>query len=244
MRILPVVDLLGGKVVRAIRGDRANYRPLESPQIDEPTPECVGKFLRKQGKFREAYVADLDLIQGQAHNRDAWGDLVAAGLTIWLDAGVTTVVQGIALYAALRKLSRKNRLIVGLETLTSIDTIRSLVEWIGEDHLVFSLDLRAGKPIHDDESWAKLSPAKIAGKVIAAGCRSVILLDLADVGTGNGLTTLPLLKRLSKKYPEVEWWIGGGARGPEDISAAEAAGATGCLVGSAIYDGKISPKRS
>ena len=37
MQIIPVVDLMDGLVVRAKQGDRAAYRPIETPL--SPTPE-------------------------------------------------------------------------------------------------------------------------------------------------------------------------------------------------------------
>jgi len=241
MRILPVIDLLDGLVVRAIRGERSSYRPLVAPRIAEPTPKCVGRFLAEGLGFREAYVADLDLIQGGSPNQTAWRELAEAGISLWLDAGTGTPVQGIALYAALQKIAPESRVIAGLETLNGPDALESLVACIPPPHLVFSLDLKNGKPLTSSAEWPSDSPQEIARIAVEAGVSTIILLDLADVGTGKGLTSLPLLRSLRQTHPGVEWWVGGGIGCQDDVTAAEAAGATGCLVGSAIYDGKILP---
>ncbi len=62
MRVIPVLDLLGGKVVRARMGDRASYRPIESPL--SPTSDAVDvvRGLLAVHPFQTLYVADLDAI--------------------------------------------------------------------------------------------------------------------------------------------------------------------------------------
>ena len=43
MRIVPVIDLLGGQAVRARRGDRANYRPVQSALVAGSDPVDVAR---------------------------------------------------------------------------------------------------------------------------------------------------------------------------------------------------------
>ena len=77
------------KVVRAQKGDRASYRPLESPL--SPTSDAVDvvRGLLAVFPFPTLYVADLDAIQSHGDNvqtlrriRDAF-----PALQIWLDNG-------------------------------------------------------------------------------------------------------------------------------------------------------------
>ncbi len=62
MQAIPVIDLMGGEVVRARMGDRASYRPLESPL--SPTSDAVDVVRGVLGvfPFSTLYVADLDAI--------------------------------------------------------------------------------------------------------------------------------------------------------------------------------------
>jgi len=41
MFIIPVIDLLNGKVVHAKYGNRAQYQPLQSPLVDSCEPLAV-----------------------------------------------------------------------------------------------------------------------------------------------------------------------------------------------------------
>ena len=66
MRILPVMDLCGGQVVHAVRGDRARYRPLTTTLMAGSDPGAIGRALRDIFGFDSIYVADLDAIAGRA----------------------------------------------------------------------------------------------------------------------------------------------------------------------------------
>ena len=43
MEIVPVIDLKGGAVVRALQGDRANYRPIRTPLSRTSEPADVAR---------------------------------------------------------------------------------------------------------------------------------------------------------------------------------------------------------
>ena len=66
MRIVPVVDLKGGIVVHARRGQRAAYAPLRSPLVDGHEPVAVARALCAALRPHALYVADLDAIAGAA----------------------------------------------------------------------------------------------------------------------------------------------------------------------------------
>ena len=70
MRIVPVIDLKNGLVVRAYRGDRKNYRPIETalaPGTSDPINVAAG-LLNTCPAFDSLYVADLDGIEGRGRN--------------------------------------------------------------------------------------------------------------------------------------------------------------------------------
>src|SRR5258706_15868035 len=71
MDIIPVLDLRGGIVVRAHRGQRDQYRPLESPLSPTSDPADVMRGLYSVYPFRTFYVADLDAIMGTGNNEAA-----------------------------------------------------------------------------------------------------------------------------------------------------------------------------
>ena len=73
MEVIPVIDLKGGAVVRARHGDRASYRPIETPLSPTSDPLDVVAGLLSVHAFRTLYIADLDAIEG-------YGDAVACQL--------------------------------------------------------------------------------------------------------------------------------------------------------------------
>src|SRR5436309_152588 len=61
--IIPVIDLMGGLVVRDRGGERDFYRPLVSPLAVSARPADVVRGLLQLHAFRQVYIADLDAIR-------------------------------------------------------------------------------------------------------------------------------------------------------------------------------------
>src|SRR5260370_9052983 len=89
--IIPVLALGGGIVVRAHRGQRDQYRPLESPLSPTSDPVDVMSGLYSVYPFRTFYVADLDAIMGAGNNEAVLRRLKAEfpAAALWLDNGVS-----------------------------------------------------------------------------------------------------------------------------------------------------------
>ena len=68
MDIIPVIDVRHGVAVRAVAGDRACYRPLETPLAASADPLDVARGYLSLYPFRSLYVADLDGIEGRGRN--------------------------------------------------------------------------------------------------------------------------------------------------------------------------------
>ena len=73
MRIIPVIDLMKGEVVQAIRGDRANYRPVQSVLTRDAQPLSVARALQDATGCDEFYIADLDAIMGDNPSGTSFG---------------------------------------------------------------------------------------------------------------------------------------------------------------------------
>ena len=245
MLIVPTLDLAGGRAVHARGGDRSRYRPVESALCREAPgdPLALARAYRRLG-CTTCYVADLDAITGGspqdsllrqlADSRDGFG----AGLV--LDAGVSdpaSARRSVELGAS--------RVVVGLETLRSFDDLAAIVGAMGEDRVVFSLDLRDGVPIRHPGLPASpgATPVELADLALQAGVTTILLLDLARVGTGRGVD-LGLVAQLRERLPEVALWVGGGIRSARDFDALAAAGCASAVVGTALHTGAILPYSS
>jgi HisA/HisF family protein len=230
MLFLPVLDIQNGIVVRAVAGRRSEYRPLVSRLTNSTDPLTVAEAIRSSFGWWEVYVADLDSIAafGLATNLAHYGQLHAAGFRLWLDAGVRTANDADRLADA-----GVEQIIVGLETVRGPTEWRTIVQRLGPERAVFSLDLRAGVPMG---TW-DADTLTIADRVIADGGRQLIVLDLARVGKGEGPGTGALCAELIRRHPQVEVYAGGGVRDWDDVRRLEAAGVAGVLLASALHDG-------
>ncbi|HKM59743.1 MAG TPA: HisA/HisF-related TIM barrel protein, partial [Candidatus Bathyarchaeia archaeon] len=63
MKVIPVIDILNGIVVHAVRGKRREYQPLQSSICNSIEPLEIAKTFKTLG-FSELYIADLDAITG------------------------------------------------------------------------------------------------------------------------------------------------------------------------------------
>jgi phosphoribosylformimino-5-aminoimidazole carboxamide ribotide isomerase len=234
-RVIPVIDVLGQRAVHAKGGRRDEYRPVRSILRCDSEPIALATAIRDTFGVHELYLADLDAIRGATPATNLYAELAALGLSTWVDAGLRDGENVDVLLEA-----QVSRIVVGLETVRGPDGLCEILDGCGPDHVAFSLDLREGKPIiPQGVDWGTFDPHTIVGKAVESGVRSVILLDVARVGTGQGSGTLDLLKSLGCSYPCTQWIICGGVRDRHDLELLEAAGARAVLVASALHDGSI-----
>jgi phosphoribosylformimino-5-aminoimidazole carboxamide ribotide isomerase len=235
MRILPVLDLQQGLIVRGIAGRRDEYRPIVSTLTKSARPIDVARALREQFGFTEFYVADLDAIGGALPARRVYDDLCAEEFRLWVDAGIRTVEDAGTLLA-----SGNASEVVGLETVQGPTALHEICRRLGPRQVVFSLDLRNGQPLGDLCAWGVNSAWGIAQRAMEAGVVRVLVLDLAHVGVGAGTGTEAFCARLRQAHPDIEIATGGGVRGPEDICQLDACGVDYVLVASALHDGRLT----
>lgn len=240
MRVIPVIDLQGGLVVRGLRGQREQYRPIESCLAADATPRCVALGFVERLGLRTAYVADLDAI---ADSEPAWAiyeQLLDCGLELWVDAGIRDVNRACRLAQWQTGGRRIAAVIAGLESLSGPETLAGIVESLGPQRLIFSLDLRDGVPIHGGPGWQGADAWQTAQTVRQLGVRRMIVLDLARVGAGEGIGTESLCRRLRASDRALEIIAGGGVRCAGDLSRMAHAGCNAALVASALHDGRLT----
>ena len=236
LRVLPVLDLKAGHAVHAIGGQRAHYRPIRSRLHPGSDPVALARAFRDILGLRGLYLADLDAIVGGPPALAAYQQINELGLSLWVDAGLRDRTSLTPLLD-----SSVSTLIAGLETLRGPDALAALLDQAGPERTAFSLDLRDGRPVcHPEAAWGTSDPETLAETILALGVRRLILLDLARVGTGRGVGTLPLLERLATGYPGIDIWVGGGIASRADLVPLCDAGASGVLIGSALHDGRLS----
>lgn len=234
MRIIPVLDLMGGLVVRGVGGLRESYRPIVSRLVDSAEPQDVAAAIRNEYGIGEFYIADLDAIMHDAPQWDALRALSGGGFQLLVDAGLRETTRAEQLLEC-----GAAQVIAALETSPGPDHLRALLEKAGADRIVFSLDLKDGRPLGNQSAWST-DPDRVAAIAYECGVRSMIVLDLAAVGQGAGLLTLQLCRRLRKRFDDLEVITGGGVRSAADLDEPRRAGVDGLLVASALHNGQLT----
>jgi len=219
VRVIGVIDLIGGRAVRAYAGRRDQYQPIGGGADVAQAQVASG--------VGELYVADLDAIVGRPTHDAAVRAIASIGVPLWLDAGVSSLDR------ARHALDLgSTQVVVGLETLQSFDALQAICAGIGGDRVAFSLDLRGGEPIAGHDIRHE-TPERLAARAADAGAGSVIVIDLARVGTRVGLD-FELLARVRAAAPGITLLAGGGVRGAEDLEKLAGAGCDGALVATAL----------
>jgi phosphoribosylformimino-5-aminoimidazole carboxamide ribotide isomerase len=229
VKLIPVVDIKGGIVVHARGGNRDEYRPIRSRLTDSCSPREVAAAMLRAAGGVTLYLADLDAIRGAEPSWGVYSELLRDGIELWLDAGVRRANDVAPLLRA-----GVAKVVVGSETLESLDELDAMLgEW-GRHRLVFSLDLKAGRSLAR-EAWG--DPKTVAEGATGRGIDRLIVLDLARVGMNGGTGTEELCRELLAKYPSLELYAGGGIRDGEDLKRLERAGLRGSLVATALHQG-------
>lgn len=238
MRVIPVMDLMKSVVVRAVAGQRADYRPVESVLCQTANPLEVAEAFRRQFGWNEIYIADLDAILADTANFETYETLRQAGFRLLVDCGLTEPSTAETALAA-----GADKVIVGLETWPLLASLELLVRRIGPERICFSLDLRNGEALRGFRDMISAEPIDIATAVLEAGVHELIVLDLKSVGTGSGPSTLPLCRQIRAFSETCSLITGGGIRGVDDLKILQGEGLQGVLVATALHSGAICSKQ-
>lgn len=235
MKIIPVIDVLGGIAVHAVRGKRKEYQPLKSVLCTSADPLNVAASLKAFG-FSKLYIADLDAIVGGQPDFSLFKRIVdKTGLDVMVDAGITNLETA-------EKLLKTNvsQLIIGTETLQSISFVAEAVESFGSEKIVVSLDLMGPRILSGFELGKLADPLTFLREIEKAGVTQIIVLDLAKVGSGEGVN-LDFLREVIGKI-KIKVLVGGGVRDVKDLAELRDLGVFGVLIATSLHSGKISPE--
>jgi phosphoribosylformimino-5-aminoimidazole carboxamide ribotide isomerase len=239
-RLIPVIDVMNGRAVRAVGGRRSEYQPVVSRLTTSTEVYEVAKAVMAACGVRELYVADLDAIDHCCSLTPAVDDLIYfAQYPVWIDAGISGGKD-----IDILPPSRHIRPVVGLETAGDPQTLARAVR-MATAPVAFSLDLRGGELLGDWPSWGAKDARDVitvARTAIHSGAKALIVLDLARVGSGSGTGTEPLLRAVRDEFPDIDLIAGGGVRTWDDVERLGEAGASGVLVASALHDGTLRPR--
>ena len=241
MRIIPVLDILtfeGKKhVVRGIKGERKKYLPIKSSKIlNNSNPMEMAKKFKELGDFEELYIADLDAIQGSNKYLEYINEIAqVTNQKIMLDAGVSNLSDIESLESI-----NINKIIIGTETLKSLEELKLIIDMLGIDKVILSIDLFNNRLMTNNEELKDLKLEDFLNKINKFDIQEIIFLDLTQVGAKTGINTS--LINLIKNYLNCKLITGGGVKKISDLVSMQELGVDGALVATALHEGTITIK--
>jgi phosphoribosyl isomerase A len=238
LSLIPVLDLMRGHAVRAIRGERLAYQPLRTalcPHSDPVDVACrllaaAARWPAEPAAAPILYIADLDALMGGLAQVDVLTRVLDAlpRLHLWLDAGYPDLAAAQTLRARLPPAAaRRVRWVFASESLRDTLALQQACARVPDQApgALLSLDRRGDERLDRAGCWQH--PEWWPDELI------VMTLDRVGAGAGPDLAALREVHRLA---PQARLVGAGGVRGAADLAAAQAAGAQAWLVASALHD--------
>lgn len=234
MYIIPAIDILNGKVVRLREGD---YDQVTS--YDVTLAEMIEKYQSNGTEF--IHIIDLNGAKGDFSNQKFLFDIIKkTDIKIQYGGGVRSIEKVKELIDA-----GIHRVIVGTQAITNANFLQELsLEICGkdkcQDQVVIAIDVL--DEVIKYSGWMESSPIKLmdyVDKCLNLGFFRFLCTDIDKDGKLGG-AGVELYKKLMEHSPFIKLIASGGVSSMQDIEELQKIKVESCVVGKAIYEGKIS----
>jgi phosphoribosylformimino-5-aminoimidazole carboxamide ribotide isomerase len=228
MELWPAIDLRGGRCVRLLQGDYDR----ETVFGDDPV-EMARRFIA--GGARRLHIVDLDGAKaGTPVQAELVGRMVAAaGVPCQLGGGIRSVETARAYVAA-----GVHRLVVGSVAIENPALLAELAQAF-PGRMVLGIDARDGKvAVRGWLETSTLGAIDVAKRHEHLPLGGIVYTDIAKDGMMSG-PNIPALAEMVRAV-HLPVIASGGVSNADDIREAAAAGAAGCIVGRALYEGSLT----
>ena len=221
--LIPSIDLMGGKVVQLVQGER------KALEFDNGA-EWVERFAR----YPMVQVIDLDAAMGTGSNRDLISDFCRQ-LPCQVGGGIRTADS-----AAEAIESGAKRVIVGSSLVRDqqigLEFAKELSDRVGADRIVCAIDSRGGRvAIHGWKTITSITPSAMM-QALEPYCAAFLYTHIDTEGMLQGI---PFdIVRTLRAQTDRQFIAAGGIRNREEIDALHELGID-AVVGMAIYSGLI-----
>jgi len=228
MEIWPAIDLRDGKCVRLVQGD------YNRETVFGDDPAAMARRWVAAGAER-LHLVDLDGARdGTAANRQAVAAILAAvDIPCELGGGVRDEVTiSDWLQAGLQ------RLVIGTKALKEPDWFRDMAGRF-PGRLVLGVDARGGRVATD--GWldvSEVAAVDLARNFADSPIAAIVYTDIAK----DGMLAGPNLEamRAMRDAVDVPVVASGGVSCAEDVRQLAQVGVAGCIIGRALYEGKLT----
>jgi len=220
MEIIPVIDVRQNQVVHAVKGQRQNYRPLQTCLCDSHSADDIVQAFIDTYPFKTIYIADLDAIQGTSNNEHLIEQLLNKfqSVSFWVDQGISSAIE--------LKIQSRRQHVIGSETNISPETLNEL--FTSSLEIILSLDFQTKTFLGHQDLLEKtdLWPERI------------IIMSLSHVGSNNG-PDYKLISDIQKIAGDRKIYVAGGVRHEDDLQTLNDMGIDGVLIATALHTQQI-----
>lgn len=228
MELWPAIDLRGGKCVRLTQGDYAR----ETVFGDDPV-EVAKRFVAEGA--RRLHLVDLDGAKaGSPLQAELVARIVAAsGVPCQVGGGIRSLETAIRYRDA-----GLSRIVVGSVAIEKPELLVEMAKTI-PGRIVLGLDAREGKVA--TRGWLEnstLLAVDVAKQHESLPLAAIVFTDIARDGMLSGANLEALSAMIAaSRLPVV---ASGGVAVADDIRQVREIGASGCIVGRALYEGTVT----
>ncbi len=237
MRIVPAIDLQGGKCVRLLKGDFE-----QTTEYSDNPARIAARFSTLQVK--DLHIVDLDGARlGEQQNRSSIRAILEeTSLTVQLGGGIRderTVSDWLDIGVS--------RCVIGSMAVTKPDTVRQWLSDFGGDRIVLALDVNVaddGTPRLTTHGWTAESEVSLWEAIenyLPFGLEHVLCTDVDRDGALTG-PNVELYSEVLYRFPGLKLQASGGVRDIVDLETLRDAGLPAAITGRAMLDGRISSK--
>jgi phosphoribosylformimino-5-aminoimidazole carboxamide ribotide isomerase len=232
MKLLPAIDLIGGRCVRLAQGDFAR----ETDYSDDPAAALADFAV---GGAEEAHIVDLDGARdGAPRQHHLLAALAsAAAIRLQVAGGFRSVAQVEAALA-----SGVARVVIGSLALTDPSLFAAMLDRFGAERLALALDVRmeAGEAMVATHGWT-VGSGRLLGDVLRQfpTVKHVLVTDIARDGMMSG-PNVALMSAILAAFPDVALQASGGVAELGDLDRLKRSGAARAIVGKAIWERRFT----
>jgi phosphoribosylformimino-5-aminoimidazole carboxamide ribotide isomerase len=235
MRLIPAIDLRGGKCVRLLQG----RFDAETVYGDDPV-QVLARYRALGARY--VHVVDLDGARdGSQGNRAAIAALVAAypDVTIQVGGGIRTREVAAALFDL-----GVQRVVVGSVAVLRPAEVQQWMREFGSDRVVLAFDVRlddGGTPRLATHGWEAQTESSLWDAVtdyLPHGAMHVLCTDVARDGALTG-PNLALYAEAVRRFPTIQWQASGGVSTGADLRELATTGAASVISGRALLEDRI-----
>jgi len=225
MEVIPAVDMKDGECVQLVQGDKETATSYGDPV------EAAHRWV-DEGASR-LHAVDLDgAIGGERENAEHVGRIVdEVGVSVQVGGGVRSAEDARSLFDV-----GADRVVMGTAAVENPSLVGDVSEY---GDVVVSLDARDGEVVV--EGWkegAGMTPIEAARRFEDEGASAFLFTNVDDEGLLEGVSAEPV-KRLVEAT-DAPLIASGGVTTPDDVRSLRDAGASGVVIGTAFYEGKMT----